>query len=639
MKKLHLMIVMISCALGTPCCYGQEEFIFGKVTPALIKDADAIIRLEEDIFEVQSKSEARSRKRRVITILNENGESRYSQTVIGYNKLTKITDVSGAIYGADGKLLRRLKASDIEDYSASGNELTDSRIKLVEFGKKSYPYPYTLELSYETKDKNMMFYPAWDPLGGPKTSVEKSIFRITVPAGFEFRYKEYNGVPSAEKSKDKNGNDNYQWVMNNIPVVEAESFQLPDIDLNPMVLTAPSEFEIQDYAGNFTNWQDMSKFYYDLNAGRDVLPAATVEEIKNLVKDCKTEKEKVYRIYKWVQGRTRYYSIQLGIGGWQTIDATTVATKGYGDCKALTNFVLASLKQAGIESYAALIKAGDDEKINTEFPSSQFNHVIACTIADKDTIWLECTSQTSQPNYLGSFTGNRHALLVMPKNGKLVATPGYDSGSNFRRRNASIKLDENGAGQLSTKTVYGGLQHESRKRLLDNSSHDDQRKWLLNNLNLPSVELKRFEFLAGTSLQPVVTETLEMDVRNFAGKTGSRLFLKPNLMTRTVELPIQAERKTDFYLPPGTYNFTDADSLRFELPAGFVPESALPAFKIQSAFGVYEASATLSDNKLIYFRKLTMKGGRYKKAEYTAWLDFLKAVKKADRAQVVLVKK
>ena len=630
---------MIGYVLITHCSYGQGEFSAEKITPALLKDADAVIRLEERIFEVQSKSEAKMRRRWVITILNENGESEYNQTVIGYDKLTKITDLSGVIYGADGKVLKKLKASDIEDYSASGNEVTDNRVKVVEFGKKSYPYPYTLELSYEIRDKNMMFYPSWDPLGGSKTSVEKSVFKITVPPGFMFRYKEYNGVSAVEKSKDKNGNDNYQWAINNIPAVTAESFQLPDIDLNPMVLTAPSEFEIQDYSGNFTSWQDMSKFYYALNAGRDVLPAATVEEIKNLVKDSKTEKEKVYRIYKWAQGRTRYYSIQLGIGGWQTIDATTVATKGYGDCKALTNFVLASLKQAGIESYAALIRAGDGEKINTEFPSSQFNHVIACSVADKDTIWLECTSQTSLPNYMGSFTGNRHALLVMPQNGKLVATPGYDSKSNFRQRNASIKLDENGVGQLSTKTVYGGLQHETRKRLLDDTSRDDQQKWLLNNLNLPSVELKKFEFAKGASQQPVITETLEMSVRSFAGKTGSRLFLKPNLMARTVELPVSAERKNDFYLPLGTYNFTDGDSLSFELPAGFVPESALPAFKIQSIFGEYEAVATLTDNKLLYNRKLTVRGGRYKKADYNAWLDFLKAIKKADRAQVVLVKK
>ena len=636
--SLHIQhfILFVSLLITFPVI-GQEDFNVTKISPALLQEANAVIRLEETYWEIISKGEGRLRSRLVVTLLNEKGEDEHGRLIVGYDKFTRISDIEGNLYDASGKLVKKLKNAGIEDYGygGSGDEITDARVKVADFGKKSYAYPYTIEYSYETRDRNMMFYPGWIPVSDPKTAVEHSVYTIKAPAGFKFRYKEYNGAPSPSKTTGADGADIYQWKMDGKPASKTDLYPLHVLDYLPMVLSSPSDFEVQDYKGNFDSWEDLSRFYFTLNAGRDVLPAATAAEIKGIIKDAKNDKEKVLLIYKWMQSRSRYVSIQLGIGGWQAIDANTVAAKGYGDCKALTNFTLAALRQAGITCYAALIKAGEKAKIKDDFPSSQFNHVIACAIVAKDTMWLECTSQTTQANFMGTFTGGRYALLVKPEGGKLVATPDYKSQQNTRTSRSKVKLEADGNGQIEVQTIYTGLQQESRENILHTNSNEQQKKWLLNHINLPSLDLQRFELIKGTGPEPAITEKLSMNVRSCAAKSGTRLFVKTNLLSRPFDLPVSTERTTDFYLPNSDYDFMDVDTIAYTIPSGYKLETALPSSQINSVFGTFDSKTIYENNQLLCLRKVVLKGGRYKANEYTAWIDFLKKIRKADRAQVV----
>ena len=130
---------------------------------------------------------------------------------------------------------------------------------------------------------------------------------------------------------------------------------------------------------SLTSWADLSRWTYELNAGRAELPPALVAGMQALVQGETDERARIRKVYKFLQANTRYISVQLGLGGWQTFPASSVAANGYGDCKALTNYCQALLGAAGIKAHAALVRAGSDEQdIRTDFPSSQFNHVVLC---------------------------------------------------------------------------------------------------------------------------------------------------------------------------------------------------------------------------------------------------------------------
>ncbi len=50
-----------------------------------------------------------------------------------------------------------------------------------------------------------------------------------------------------------------------------------------------------------------------------------------------------------------------GIGGWKPMLVEDVRKKGYGDCKALTNYMRTLLQAAGIKSYYCIIT--DDRSV------------------------------------------------------------------------------------------------------------------------------------------------------------------------------------------------------------------------------------------------------------------------------------
>jgi hypothetical protein len=79
-----------------------------------------------------------------------------------------------------------------------------------------------------------------------------------------------------------------------------------------------------------------------------------------------------------------------------------VAEKKYGDCKALSNYMVSLLKEAGVKAHYVLATSGDEKGLERRFSGTLFfNHAICCVPNGKDTIWLECTSQTQPAGFMG----------------------------------------------------------------------------------------------------------------------------------------------------------------------------------------------------------------------------------------------
>ncbi len=135
-----LSLIFLSCLFSSAVLAGDGEYAVFRIPKELLKNANAVIRLQEQYTELLKEDKLFSREHYVITILNEEGD-RFSGMFEYYDKFRDIKSVDGTLYDAMGMKIKSLKNKDIEDGSgSSGNNLADdSRYKKHNFYHRVYP--------------------------------------------------------------------------------------------------------------------------------------------------------------------------------------------------------------------------------------------------------------------------------------------------------------------------------------------------------------------------------------------------------------------------------------------------------------------------------------------------------------------
>jgi hypothetical protein len=446
-----------------------------------------------------------------------------------------------------------------------------------------------------------------------------------------------NGAP-APVITDQGDKKTYTWETKDMPARHTEHSGPGWQEIVPYVLIGPSDFEAQGYKGNMNTWADYGKFIMQLRTGRDVLPDNIKQQVHALVDTITDKRRKVYALYHFLQQNTHYINVSLGIGGWQPFPAEYVATKKYGDCKALSNYMVALLKEAGIAGKYVEIRAGADEPpIVDAFPSFQFNHIITCVPMEKDSIWLECTSQTESPGYMGTFTGGRKAMLIDEDGGHVVWTPSYSAKDNTQCRVVSAQLGPDGNLDANVSTWYQCIRQDLPHAMMDEMSGERREKYLNNLFSLPtySVDKSRYEEQKGP--MPVVKEDLHVLAPSYAAVSGRRLFIMPNIFDRSgTRLSADSVRKYDYVTDEA---YTDIDSVQIAVPPGYQTESVPKDVAIDGKFGSYRSSVRFRDDKVVYYRFLQQSAHRYPPGDYADLVKFYEQLYNADHSKVVLVKK
>ena len=527
---------------------------------------------------------------KTVTVLSPEGLP-HASVGIFYDKLVQIKNFSLEIIDPqNGKTIQKAKMKDLSDAELFDgfSVFADNRQKYYQVNSSTFP----IEVHIETEvyhQSNFSFQP-WIPVERAFQKLEEAELKISYPESIGIRYKEQHLSGNRQEETLPDGRVQLTWKESELPV---QDLSIKEEDDHRLYI-APKEFKLDNFRGSMTDWSELGLWKYKLNEGRDILPEEFKAKILELVEGIEDPYEKIAVLYDYLQKNFRYVSIQLGIGGWQTMTATDAVKYSYGDCKGLSNLMKAMLETAGIPAYYTLVYAGEGESdIHTDLPSNQFNHVILRAEVDEQPVWLECTSNSLPAGYLGSFTNDRHVLVVTPTGGYLAKTPGYQEDHWNRVENEfHISLDDRGDAQMTMKQHLEGnpaYTATSLSRQLDSRQQRDyfNKYSAISGLIIQDYELKPDHL---DSL-PIADREVKGIIQKFAQTTAKRLLLKPFFTKIKLE-------------EIGFKNFDLSESYTIDLPSGVGSEFSLMPLEIKEEEYSILIENRLENNQLIVSRKI-----------------------------------
>lgn len=606
------------------------------IKDSLKENANAVVRLDQMDITIASQRSMNIKIQRVVSVLNEKGLNDID-AYQHYDKTTSIKSIEAIVYDAFGNEIKKIKRKDFRDQSAvSGSTLfSDNRVVYLNYTPVSYPF--TIVYSSETETSNTAFIPQWYFLGGYYLSVEKSVLNVTFLNNLGFKKKEfYFSGFNIKKTADTDTRLSYEAI--NILAQKAEDLSPSSRDLYPRIMMGLEKFHLEGVDGTATTWEAFGKWYGDkILTGTTELPEETKTKIKALVGNEKDPVEKAKIVYDYVQKKSRYVNIAIGIGGWKPMLATDVDRLGYGDCKALSNYTKALLQAVDVPSYNTILY-GDRYKSNiqSDFVSMQGNHMILAVPNGDNYTFLECTSQDDPFGYQGTFTDDRDVLVVKPEGGVIVRTKIYEDKGNTQTDKGSYSIDENGnlSGHIFITSEGSQYSSKSRTETLQPTEKEAHYKEYWSNIN--NLKLGKITF-TNDKQKIRFTEDIEVNATNYGVISANKMIFPVDAFNQSKSnVKRVRNRKNPFQIQRG---YLDTDEIEVNLPAGFSIEFLPSNFELKGKFGEYKTEIIKKeDNKLTYKRSMFLNKGKYSNKEYDEYRLFMEQVSKNDNAKIILTR-
>ena len=601
---------------------------------SLLQGAHSIILNEEITYEVHSPRSVTQREERSVMILDKRHQ--HEQTVYAwYDNESKVTDFEVRVTDLLGNQTSRVRRSDVQDerYTSDGTFVDDTYVKYVEVQCESYPCIVTSIIERKLTDFSATLRtPRWFPVHYDQALLQAT-YTAHVPLDNNILFDTQGiGEPNIETSGKRK---TYTWKLSNVNAQCAEPLGPAYTEVMPHLFITLENFRIDEYSGSYRDWNSFGHFINDIMDGRDVLPEALAVEVHETVAGATTRRDTIDRLYRLMQKRCRYVSIQLGIGGWQPFPADFVEENRYGDCKALSNYMGAMLKEVGIESYPVLIYRDDRPRydVREDYAISSFNHMVL--YVPSEDMYLECTSTDEPTGYLSDDKEDRNVVWITPEGGRLVRTPKLEPGDHGHVRTVRLRLREDNSVGFSLEGSWFGADQETFRSVGSYfGDGKDQRKWLHRNDFLPDVSGGEYTFDVHRD-EPVVDLHYETVLPHRVRAFGSRRFVSVNPFPRNwVPDPVEDRQLPVVYSDPRML----VDTVHLHYPNGLEIESGLLSEPVvyEHPVGEYRAEMRAGENSVTWIRTLRLNSVTLPAEDYEDFRQFFIDLGKAEGLQLVL---
>ena len=624
--KVLLLVCLQAYVIGV---YSQEiekqEFL---------EQANSIVQYDNTEVEYLSATHVVCKRKRVVTVLNENGKDAANYYNTFCEKMSSLQKFSGVVTNASGKVIHKIKKNDLFRTEFSTDLATDVYRYIYKY--TSFQYPYTVTYEWEEKSVDgILSFPAFIPQETFRQAVVEAVYSLKRKPTMPIRYKVVNGEPEIKEEVLKDGNILTEYRFTKLPVLLPKAYSLPFVERFPIVYAVPLKFAFEETEGSMESWKAFGEWQYRLLGGRDELPVELIQQLKTLTASCKTDRERVQMVYDYMAKNTRYVSIQLGLGGLQPMPAMEVYRTGFGDCKGLSNYMHAMLKALDIPSNYAIIST-TNKNFFSDFPSaSQANHVILQVPIPNDTLWLECTNPRLPFGYVHNDIAGHNTLLITPEGGVLYRLPVCADSLNTQVNHAKVVVNSDGSALLKVKQVNHQYQYEDNFDMSE-LPVNKQKDRIRSQIDLIQCDITAIQCEEKKEQDPSLSISYTLQTDQYGNRTGKRLFLPLNVLRNDFKtLQKDENRQEEIFIE---YGFLDTDSIEITLPEGFELESFSAPFEQKSVFGHFSSVAKRRGNSVKVVQQLFIKRGRYGKELYDELVKFRSNVYNHYQAEIILRK-
>ena len=512
--------------------------------------------------------------------------------------------------------------------------------------EKQFIFPATQEeaitsVSYveETDEPRLLgafFFSSYIP-------VLSSTFTVSVPENIEITYKmlgeDTDNIQFSEKTKG--GVTQYVWTAKNLPKLEREadapstSYYAPHVVVYIKSGTYADKTEevITDVAGLY-------KWYHYLVMQTDDGDDNELKEIvANLMDGTETEKEKVKKIFQWVQGNIKYVAFEDGLGGFIPRGAGDVCTKKYGDCKDMSNILVKMLDIAGLKAYHTWIGSRDKPYSYYDVPTPiADNHMIAAIELNGEIVFLDATGEYLPFGYPTSMIQGKEALIGMGKDDfKIVKVPIIPKEDNILTETVELHIEDrslNGkaiseyVGYKKIFAEYARLRAEADEASSDRFFNAYLKKGT-NKFEIIEIEEDGFY-----SRNKNINLQYDFKIPDYVKKAGNKLYINLNLNRKWSDRDIDLEkRKLD---KERDFKQVERVSYQLNVPEGYVVDYVPEASEYKDDEFGFEMRYEQKDNTITLHSEVYMDYLMLKKSKFEAWNKMIAAISEAYQEVIVL---
>ena len=457
------------------------------------------------------------------------------------------------------------------------------------------------------------------PFWSNQPVIEK-VYRVNVLKNKNLQYKVYNGELSSAQSFDGE-RVIYTFTKNDIMPIKREPAMLASNDVETKLLLSTSP-----------NWEAKSMWFYGVN--EDYGSFNTTPELKKKVREllvgAKSEEDSIAILTHWVADNMRYSGISMGEGeGYTLHNATMNFTDRCGVCKDKASLLIAMLRTAGFNAYAAMTMAG--ERID-RIPADQFNHSV--TVVQRRNGRYQLLDPTWVPNVRelwSSAEQQQGYLMGLPKGADLAETPVSAPENHYVRITGKSEVLADGT-LVGEFTITAEGQSDAAVRSVFSARRSEWRRNVEMELTrvAPQAQITSVTYTDNdTYLKQPVKLTYKYRIPGYALVSDKELIFTP-LLAKGVFSRAMGHLGVNVKEEKRLYPFKDRCSRLLEvketvkLPAGFASQSPLPERqKVDGKSVTYDGGYTLQGNSLTFEQKAS-----YGKRVYEAsdWSDFRNAV-------------